>query len=339
MKKREYYLDLARCTAILLVIGLHVIAPHITTPAYYGTQMWLAWVVSNEAFRAGVPLFFMISGYLMLSAPAARTAFDFYKKRLPRLLLPLVCWNVVYTCWNASLEGRPPALRELLDNLINNGSAYHMWFIYTLLGIYLLTPFLQRIVRGSSRGELLVLLAIVMFPGALRTIINTFLPVSVYLFEPLMEGYVGYFLLGYLLGTRQFSGRQRAVFYLLGVLGAAAAIGMNIRASSPEAINMPFNQGYALPHYLCAAAVFIACRQLCLHLPQGIGKVLASASDLVFGVYWVHVLILEELSRWLDPFGLHMAVYMGLLVLLTAAASFAFSFAVSKVRPLRRLLM
>lgn len=216
MKKREYYLDLARCTAILLVIGLHVIAPHITTPAYYGTRMWLAWVVSNEAFRAGVPLFFMISGYLMLSAPAAGTAFDFYKKRLPRLLLPLVCWNVVYTCWNASLEGRPPALRELLDNLINNGSAYHMWFIYTLLGIYLLTPFLQRIVRGSSRGELLVLLAIVMFPGALRTIINTFLPVSVYLFEPLMEGYVGYFLLGYLLGTRQFSGRQRAVFYLLG---------------------------------------------------------------------------------------------------------------------------
>ena len=40
MKKREYYLDLARCTAILLVIGLHVIAPHITTPAYYGTRMW-----------------------------------------------------------------------------------------------------------------------------------------------------------------------------------------------------------------------------------------------------------------------------------------------------------
>ena len=51
MKKREYYLDLARCTAILLVIGLHVIAPHITTPAYYGTRMWPGWSPTRRSGR------------------------------------------------------------------------------------------------------------------------------------------------------------------------------------------------------------------------------------------------------------------------------------------------
>lgn len=339
MKKREYYLDLARCIAILLVIGLHVIAPHIVTPAYYGSRMWLIWVASNELFRAGVPLFFMISGYLMLSGPAAGDAVSFYRKRLPRLLLPLLCWNVIYYLCYALLDGRTPSLKELADQLLSSGSAYHMWFVYTMLGIYLVTPFLQKIVQGCRRRELLLLLAVILFPGTIRTAINTFLPVTLFVFDPLMEGYLGYFLLGYLLGSARLSPGQRAAAYLLGILGAAVGAGVNLSASSPEAIVMPFNQGYSINHYLCAAAIFIACMQLCRGLPQGAGRLLARASDLVFGVYWVHVLILEVLSRRLAPFALSMAAYMLVLMLLTALLSFAFAFLAGRVRPLRRLLM
>jgi len=338
VREREHYLDLVRCIAIMLVIGLHVIAAYIVNPAYYGTRAWLMCVAGNALFRAGVPLFFMISGYLMLSGPAAEDTFGFYRKRLPRILLPLLCWNVIYTCCHALSQGRALTPGELLGNLLNNGSAYHMWYVYTLLGVYLMTPFLRRIVRGCGRREIILLFLLVIFPGAIRTTINTFLPVYVYLFEPLMEGYFGYYLLGYLLGTGQLSPRQRAGSYLLGALGAAVSIVMNIRASSPEEIVLPFNQGYAITHYLCAAAIFIACKQLCTRLPR-LGRAFSLPSQLVFGVYWIHVLVLETLSRLLGPLGMRPVAYGGLLTLLTALVSFAAAFLISKARPVRRLLM
>ncbi len=338
MKKRERYLDLVRCIAIVLVIGLHVISPYLVQPAHYGTRAWLLCVAGNALFRAGVPLFFMISGYLMLSGTEAEDTFGFYRRRLPRILLPLLCWNVIYTYYYALSQGRAPSPAELLGNLLNKGSAYHMWYVYTLLGVYLMTPFLRRVVQGCERRELIVLFALVIFPGTIRTTVNTFLPVYVYLFEPLMEGYFGYYLLGYLLGTVRLTARQRAGAYLLGGLGAAVSIVMNIRASSPEQIALPFNQGYAVTHYLCAAAIFIACKELCTRLPR-FGAVFALPSGLVFGVYWVHVLVLETLSRLTASLGFPPAAYGGLLMLLTTLISFAAAFLMSRARPIRRFLM
>lgn len=339
MKKREHYLDLIRCVAITLVIGAHTIAPYLNDPAYYGTRSWTLLMVFNTLTRAAVQLFFMISGYLMLRSSAKEDTLLFYKKRLPRLLIPLLCWNAVYTLYYARLEGRFPSLRELLDYLLNNGRAYHMWYVYTLLGIYLIAPFLRHIVRACGRRDLIILLILIMFPGAIRTMINTFLPVYVFLFDPLMEGCLGYFLLGYLLGTGQFSPKQRAGVYLLGMLGGAVEIAVNIHASSPEAIDMPFNQVYSLTHYMTAAAIFLLCRQLCTGLSPKLEAPLAAAGEVVFGVYWIHVLILESLSRLPVPFALPLSAYIALLGLLTLLASFAAAFLISAVRPLRRLLL
>lgn len=339
MKRREHYLDLARCIAILLVIGLHIISPYIIVPGYYGSKKWLLWLAANELFRAGVPLFFMISGYLMLNVPEPDDVLTFYKKRLPRLLIPLLCWNAVYVCYNAVSGGGELTVKRFVDSLLNNGSAYQMWYVYTLLGVYLMAPFLQRIVRSCRRRDLLVLLVIVLFPGTIRPMINTFLPVTVYLFGPLMEGYLGYFLLGYLLGTVQLSAGQRWTAYLLGLLGAVAGFTVNLRASSAEAIDLVFNQAYSINHYLCAAAIFIACKQLC-HAPgERTAALLARASGLVFGVYWVHAMLLEQFSRLLSPLGLPMLAFMALCWLLAVLGSFAAAFLISLVKPLRRILM
>lgn len=339
MKKREHHLDLIRCVAITLVVGAHTIAPYLNDPAYYGTRVWMLMMVFNSLTRAAVQLFFMISGYLMLSSPSKEDALLFYKKRLPRLLIPLLCWNVIYTCYYAILEGRSPTPGELLDYLLNNGRAYHMWFVYTMLGVYLMAPFLRNIVQVCSRRELILLLTLIMFPGAIRTMLNTFLPVYIFLFDPLMEGCLGYFLLGYLLGTAQFSPKQRTGIYALGILGAAVEIVMNVRASSPEAIDMPFNQVYSLTHYLTAGAIFLLCRQLCTGLSPKAGRPLAAAADVVFGVYWVHVLVLDLLTRLSVLSALPLSGYIALLGLLTLLASFAAAFLIGKIRPLRRLLM
>lgn len=339
MKRREYYLDLTRCAAILLVIGLHVISPYIVDESYYGSVNWLVWLAGNELCRAGVPLFFMISGYLMLNVPELEPFGAFYKKRLLRLLIPLVSWNAIYFCYYAFTTGDKLTFMDFLEHLLYRGTAYHMWYIYALLGIYLLAPFLQRLVRCCNRRELMILMLIVLFPGTIRTLLNAFLPFEIYLLEPLMDGYVGYFLLGYLLGTTQLSTKQRWTAYLLGLAGAVLGFCGNLQHSTAEAVDLVFNQGYSINHYLCASAVFIACKQLCRAPKERTAAFLARASNLVFGVYWVHVMVLSLCFRLLSPLSLPLLVTMGLCWLLAVPCSFALSFLISKIKPLRRLLM
>ena len=64
---RRGYLDVLRCLAIFLVIALHCTAGQIVRPELFGTRTWLACDIVNGFARMGVPLFFMISGFLLLS--------------------------------------------------------------------------------------------------------------------------------------------------------------------------------------------------------------------------------------------------------------------------------
>lgn len=344
MRQRLRYLDLLRCWAICMVIVLHAMTSVLTNTQLYGTRTWLLCMLQNPFNRTGVPLFFMISGYLMLRDERTLDIAGFYKKHLPRIAVPLLVWNLIYLLPSvlSGGEGLVQLPARYFTTLINNGSSYHFWFVYTLLGIYLITPFLKRIVDGCTTAQLAVLLAIVVFPGAIRPFLNRTFSIYIYLFDPLMESYLGYFLLGYLLGSRTLNLRGRIAVYVGGVAGYALGVWGNISTASAEGIPMPYNGGYNLNHYLLAAALFVFFRALFQRMDEaghsGGGKVLAIFSDAVFGVYWVHVLLLNWTSK---VFGavLTLAQLLCVQVLLTVLVAFTVMAVISRVPVLRRLIM
>ena len=99
------------------------------------------------------------------------------------------------------------------------------------------------------------------------------------------------------------------------------------------------DNGFFLNHYLLAAALFVFCRSLCttrIRPTGGLSRLLGRLSGLVFGVYWVHVLILyvltdlvgQELSilafialRWPSPFPSLSPFLFGSLNFLSCASS------------------
>ena len=341
MKQRIQYLDFLRCLAICLVIVLHAMRPFIGDTAFYGTAAWYVCMVQNAFNRAGVPLFFMISGYLLLSSPASAHPGPFYRRNIPKLLIPLTVWTLIYTLTAAHRAAEAFAPSRFFSALLNSGGAYHMWFVYTMLGIYLLVPFLKRMVDGSTQKELCLLLAILLFPTALRPLLNLSLPVYIHLFDPLMEGYIGYFLFGYLLGSAELSRPVRLAFYIGGVLGYLLGTLGNLLTASAEAIPLPFNLGYYLNHYLCAGAIFLFfktffTRRAALLAPAA--PLMAKLSDLVFGVYWVHVLALNTIADAVTV-DLTVSQLLALQIPLTVVLSFGFAWVVSKIPPLKKVLM
>ena len=157
--KREIWIDWMRVAACFMVILVHS-----TEPFYLGgdgslilNQADAFWSSFFDSFvRACVPLFVVASSYLQF--PLHYSAGEFFKRRTVRVLIPFVVWLLVY----AFVWGEPASnLKSLLLNF--NYSAGHLWFVYMLIGVYLLMPLLSPWAEKVGKKELQVYLGIWLF--------------------------------------------------------------------------------------------------------------------------------------------------------------------------------
>ncbi len=150
-RKREAWVDWLRISACFLVMMVHS-----TEPFYLGgdgtfilTRADAFWASLFDSFaRACVPLFVVASSYLQF--PLHYSTGEFFRRRAVRILVPFILWTIVY----ALIWGEPAAnFRDLLFNF--NYAAGHLWFVYMLIGLYLLMPLLSPWAEKVGRRELL----------------------------------------------------------------------------------------------------------------------------------------------------------------------------------------
>lgn len=339
---RRPELDVLRCIAMYLVIGLHCIDDTLSTNALFGTRTWWVLNVCSGFVHMGVPLFFMLSGCLLLSDLRTREVGKFYRRRLGKLLPPFLIWDVIYFLDRCAADGTAPSPRVFFRELAAQGSKYHLWFVYQMIGLYLLMPFLKRIVDQCSTRELTVFLGVVLLQPTLFRFLNIVQPV-VWLapFLALVEGYVGFLLTGYLLGSRELSPKVRRCIYALGVVGLAVGAWGNYFYSSPQRMDLLFNEGYAITHYLTSGACFVLARQYAGKLPQGLLRAAGKVSRLTYGIYLLHALVLDLIVRnraYLLP-ARTPAEFVTISFLAVSVVSTAAVWALSHIPAARKLLL
>ena len=147
---REKWIDWMRVAACLMVMVVHS-----TEPFYLGgegsrilTEGDAYWSSFFDSFvRACVPLFVVASSYLQF--PLHYSTGKFLRRRALRVLVPFLCWTIVYALvWGEPVDN----LRSLLLNF--NYAAGHLWFVYMLVGIYLLMPMLSPWAERVGKREL-----------------------------------------------------------------------------------------------------------------------------------------------------------------------------------------
>ncbi len=335
-RKKRGYIDLLRSCAMYMVIALHCVTGYVGSEDIFATRTWWLCSVINGIGRMGVPIFFMISGLLALSDSRTLDIKSFYKKRFIKILVPFICWDVIYFLLTCLSSGTAPDILLFFRELLRTGSKYHLWYVYQILALYLLAPFIKKIVDSCSRGELLIFLFIVLLQPTVFRFINTVqTAVTISPFLALVEGYVGYFLVGYILGTWEFSRKQKGIIYALGVLGLAVNIFGNYFISSPQQIRVMFTEGYSISHYLCAGALFLLARELNDKLP---GRRLWSAlAGISYGVYLSHPLFIDAYFK-LPTAAFTPAVTVVTQFLFASIATTVFAWLLSKIPVLRRLI-
>ena len=157
--KREIWLDWLRVVACFLVM-----LTHSTEPFYLGGKgslilthsdaVWAA--VMDVLSRAAVVLFIIASSYLQF--PLHYSTKEFFRKRALRILPPFILWSIVYALvWGSPVQN----FKDLLWNF--NYAAGHLWFVYMLIGVYLIMPLLSPWAEKVGKKELRVYLGIWLF--------------------------------------------------------------------------------------------------------------------------------------------------------------------------------
>lgn len=159
INKREIWVDWMRVAACFMVVLVHA-----TEPFYLGgdgalilTENDAYWASFFDSFvRACVPLFIVASSYLLF--PLKYSTGEFFRRRAIRILIPFILWSLVY----AFVWGEPVSnLKDLALNF--NYAAGHLWFVYMLIGLYILMPLLSPWAEKVSRKELQIYLGIWLF--------------------------------------------------------------------------------------------------------------------------------------------------------------------------------
>ena len=358
------WLDVLRLIAILLVIAVHCTDPFNASPESRADPEFNFWgSVYGSALRACVPLFVMMTGFLLL--PVKQTMPAFYRKRIPRVFFPFLIWSVLFDLapWFIQAVGGSAELVTRFFPWEPNPSASFgdalqtiamipltftvyatpMWYIYALIGLYLYLPIFSAWVERASRREKRFFL--------LLWFVSLFIPyltefVSRYHFGTCswnafgtfyyFAGFNGYLLLGHYLGKgNDWSvGKTLSVTVPLFLVGYfITLVGFRHMTSDPnvseEGMELFFT--YCSPNVaLMAIAVFLLVQKVNV-TSLSIRRALANLTRCGFGLYCVHYFFVGPSYMFAQWLGTPVPFLVPVSMLFTFVCAWAFALGISKL--------
>lgn len=219
---RKYHYDYIRALAMICIIAIHSTDLLLLDAKTYNTQWWFGTLI-QLVVRIGLPIFFMISGALILNSNNDNII-EFYKKRFFKIVIPLIVYSFIYL-FVFKYRFDIFNFRNFLDSIkliLSNNVCYHLWFVYTILGIYICTPFIKVMINNLKDKQLFILIVILMT----FRFVYTYLPpfgINIGINSIVFDGWVFYFILGHFI-TRDSTQKYFKIIIGLGIISFIVSI-------------------------------------------------------------------------------------------------------------------
>jgi surface polysaccharide O-acyltransferase-like enzyme len=150
--------------------------------------------IFNSLATVCVPLFVMISGYLLL--PMKTDYSTFLKKRFTRILFPYVAFNIFYNIY-FYFRGFFDLKTMLLNipKMFINFSIGHLWYIYMIIGVYLYVPIITPWIKTAEKKHFyyyFVIWIISSFYGYLHLIYDGIWGEAFWNKSTIVQSFIGY---------------------------------------------------------------------------------------------------------------------------------------------------
>lgn len=292
-KKYFPYIDLIRIISMFGIIILHSASYGLR--AYYYSKTWWTLNVITALSTCAVPLFFMISGAMLLSSSKTDNIGYMLKKRLPHLVIPLLFWSLAciardfYYIHENLHTFEPLDLWHTLINIISGPAAVHLWFMYAIIPLYFIAPFIRKIILDKKLVKYLLCLWItgctlktiyIAAPEALKAYFNYDL------FNKLnyIDGFLGYFVLGWYLHQSNIKVKKITVLPFIIILTFIISAGTCYATYKNGSYSEIFKSYTSIWVVMLSAVLFLAAKNI-KDIPQALKKPVAYLSSLSMGIY------------------------------------------------------
>jgi surface polysaccharide O-acyltransferase-like enzyme len=286
---RIYYIDAIKVAAIFAVVLIHTFANTLYSSS--SDEMLFAHAnLLDSLSRFCVPVFFMASGAVLLSRDYDIS--QFYKRRLFRIIPVLIFWSLIYLIVRIVVKGEEIGVLQSIMMFFDGQIYYHLWFLYVIVTLYLLSPFMRRLIISMNGVEAKILFALWFTLAIAVPHIEVVFELKFGFAYRELGAYSGYFMLGYYLSRIEF---KRPIFFLFLFLFSSSAIFyLTGYFSLQKGEFFAAFYDYATPLvFLQAVTMFAIFKSFETAKPL---EYAAKLSPLVLGVYLIHPLILEQLN-------------------------------------------
>ena len=270
-------IDILRIFAFVFIVMLH------TLNRQYGLTVWMS---GYAVISIGVNLFIMISGYLLLDR--TETVKEFFRKRFFSILPLFIIFNIIYIYfYNHSFI------------TIKKISAPHFWYIYMILGLYLLTPWLRKVLQYAEKETFYVVVL-----WFLCNVLNPYMQFFKFPKIPFshfpITGFIGYYILGYYLKKYRYKLEKIPFICVIGVYITGFLISVlstkYVLVTTGNRISDFFDKN-SLGTFFMSVSFFIFWIKFNF---KNRNKVIRRISDSTYFAYLIHIIILHYVIKISD---------------------------------------
>lgn len=337
-KKIQYISNLS-VIAIIGVVYLHV---NEVFWEYSNEGYWIFANIIDNIFYFSAPIFFMITGAMLMDYRKRYGTKEYFKKRIIKTVIPFIIWSIVallFRIYTKDVDISSLRLTKIINNIFNTKYLNYYWFFPALFGIYLCIPVFS-VMKEDIKCKVLKYIFVVGF------IFNYLIPflnnifywkISIPINVLVCGDYLIYAILGYILHNEKLSKKKRIVIYLFSLLGLLMNLFGTQFLSQQSGNIVNIYRGYNnIPCILYSAGIFLLVKNLSADGDNRFNRFMNKISQYTFSIYLVHGFILQ-IMKMIYPFNIYSITYRLYMPIIIIIICIGIIYVVRKVPILKKI--
>lgn len=338
---RIKYLDFLKVLSIFGVVIIHATSNQVVNFSGSSSIWWIN-NIFNSLVRWCVPVFFLVSGSLVLNSEKNYSIRKFYRHKIFPLFKILLVWSIFYFLLLMFTHVYSDNISFNLQSFIIlflKGEIYsRLWFLYTLIGIYMISPLLKVFVDYANLNQIKLFIFLWVSCTSLVTILQTIFNIELIFELNTITGYFGYFVLGYYLRSKIFSPKFIRNFLMCTIVSLILTIiGTYFLSRNSIQFNGLFYHYLAPNTIVISIGIFLFVK----HYLYNIGNdVITSISNNTLGIYLIHSIILEIFDYvGISQLNITPILYIPFISLIVVVISWLISATIGRISLLKKILL
>lgn len=243
----------------------------------------------------------MISGALFLRPEKQLDIRRLYKKNISRLLICIILFGTLFALMEIVYNNKSFSIKMIYEAFLyalQNKSWGHMWYLYMIVGLYVVSPILKIYINNSSNKDLLYFLFVLIFFNIVLPFFNSIFGIEIAFYIPFNGKYLILYLLGYMIhaGIIKVS---RVNTIILMVVGLSYFVFKIIFHSEINSSAVVFTEKYNILFIIDLIPISIF-QFFKFNTDLKYNKIINFLSEQSFGVYIFHAVVLNLIYKVFD---------------------------------------